>query len=488
MAIYHHYDGLQGDPVITNAAPSGTCPLNGYSASAWYESILDANSTGRIRVAPFPTKANTRDNFISELPPDFPKSVTAVVSDEVVRTQRTRDAFEKLRREGHVVLSPMLHNHISVTGHPKIKPEALLGSSVTYAEFDLEDFEVVNDYERTGVICGVNNSYVKRGVTSLLGYPLGDSMDLLLSSRRASGGGYDRGITRPYAARRYQRVVVDQHSFTTPSQKFALELGAKVQKCLIEHPWDTSLVTTAVAELNSGTWDLLTELGEARETISWLLSLFREGLLLVRDFKREAKRIRSQPGKAVGVIADELASLWLQFRYAFSPLGYSINDALTYFQGEFTPYETVRKGSNHTVTLEHSGVSFDINFRDRVFGRYRLQPDWTLDDLGFNPLATAWELTPLSFVVDWILNIGDLLTAIDSPNNVDRRGFSYSRQCNAEINVDAPDGLYTISCNFYEMNTFNPLAHVGLTMDLNMTWKRWLDAASLSWSAIRSIR
>jgi hypothetical protein len=29
-----------------------------------------------------------------------------------------------------------------------------------------------------------------------------------------------------------------------------------------------------------------------------------------------------------------------------------------------------------------------------------------------NPLATAWELVPLSFVINWILSVGDILTAL----------------------------------------------------------------------------
>lgn len=41
---------------------------------------------------------------------------------------------------------------------------------------------------------------------------------------------------------------------------------------------------------------------------------------------------------------------------------------------------------------------------------------YALNQLGLaNPIATAWELVPLSFVIDWFLPIGDFLTALTSP-------------------------------------------------------------------------
>jgi hypothetical protein len=47
-----------------------------------------------------------------------------------------------------------------------------------------------------------------------------------------------------------------------------------------------------------------------------------------------------------------------------------------------------------------------------------LIPSWarqpsTLDELGFtDPFTLAWELLPLSFVVDWIVNVGQVLQSL----------------------------------------------------------------------------
>lgn len=43
----------------------------------------------------------------------------------------------------------------------------------------------------------------------------------------------------------------------------------------------------------------------------------------------------------------------------------------------------------------------------------------TFDSLGFNPVSIAWELTAFSFVVDWWINVGEVLEGLGNSTYVE---------------------------------------------------------------------
>lgn len=64
------------------------------------------------------------------------------------------------------------------------------------------------------------------------------------------------------------------------------------------------------------------------------------------------------------------------------------------------------------------GGTADSKVRCKLYAR--IDPNWsgtrTLNQLGLaNPVALAWELTTMSFVVDWLLPIGPVLNAMSAP-------------------------------------------------------------------------
>lgn len=130
------------------------------------------------------------------------------------------------------------------------------------------------------------------------------------------------------------------------------------------------------------------------------------------------------------------AQNWLEFSYGWSPL---VADAVGMMQhlSQQARGLTVRSRSrvntsvptvsSSQVNLGQEGASqhrFLCDFlwkgtwvrNEQVCLVYRLN-DWFWDQvsrLGFtNPTAIAWESVPLSFVVDWFANIGDIFGAMD---------------------------------------------------------------------------
>lgn len=294
--------------------------------------------------------------------------------------------------------------------------------------------------------------------------------------------GNPRGIQ---FARKFERYMVNDP--TTPPIAIGREFYRQIRDHVLNTPPRSGVVTSLLAEANSGSFDLLTELGESRETVGYLFGLLRSVVDLVADFSLAIARAKKQPGKAAAVIATEVASLWMQFRYAVMPISYSIDDALVTLTSRFVEYQTYRQGEEETLELpEISGWACEpIKITNRGYLKDRFLSDHKLRGLKLNPFATAWELTPLSFVVDWVLNVGDLLSALVQPKNIGQRAAQFSSQIplGTSVRITHPDhtGWMDLNIGIYHARPINPYGHIGLNLEANMSWKRWLDAVSLSW-------
>lgn len=187
------------------------------------------------------------------------------------------------------------------------------------------------------------------------------------------------------------------------------ELTSKINSCM----------ASVVSELNSS-YDLLTELAEAGSTLDLLLGYLNKIRHPIQTFLKTKKRLEKSklPEKD---IHDAIASAWMQVRYGIMPIYYSIMDILKTIQERHNAYRTARSRQ----TIEGFPLEFEDNemcFADEMQGtivvratgklRASLDAQERLFDLvKINPFATAWELIPLSFVVDWFINVGDVIDA-----------------------------------------------------------------------------
>jgi len=165
-----------------------------------------------------------------------------------------------------------------------------------------------------------------------------------------------------------------------------------------------------------------------------------------RDRKRlriiKAKPIRFQElAKALAVdLQQAVASCWLELRYGMMPLMYDAESHVRYIQENLDtsakPIRRVARSSQRTAIKQEAwegpvwcGLEYVYESRARAdwsLSRrvsagvvYTVSPQSNISQLvGHLGLrvrdlpATAWELIPLSFVVDWAINIADWLQAI----------------------------------------------------------------------------
>lgn len=162
------------------------------------------------------------------------------------------------------------------------------------------------------------------------------------------------------------------------------------------------------------TANMAENIGQYRDSLKQADRLFLQGYKLLADFKNATR------GKSV----QFAASLWLQYQFGIKPLVSDVQALLRTKLGR--PGVVTSKGvamdawdrrppSNilWEVLVFLEGTKWGCN----TMITCTLDSPWLalLNELGLvNPWALAWELTPFSFVVDWFINIGQVLTSLSA--------------------------------------------------------------------------
>lgn len=194
-------------------------------------------------------------------------------------------------------------------------------------------------------------------------------------------------------------------------------------------PDGNALLTEALANARSRGFDVLTFAAEFRKTID-LISRFRTRTL------NRAQTVARRTADALD-FESAFAETWLEARYGWRILAYDIaqiNETLDKLKSLRSPY--VRGYASDTNTAERTIqsvtspapiIKYPVRSQLAYVAGYatgsltqeyeRTTRAGTLleavvsDLLEIDPLVTAWEVIPFSFIVDWFTNIGDLATA-----------------------------------------------------------------------------
>lgn len=134
----------------------------------------------------------------------------------------------------------------------------------------------------------------------------------------------------------------------------------------------------------------------------------------------------------------EINSEWLAYRYGWRTLLFDLHglsEALSDLKTKSSQLYTARAGDVYSTSFsetwdtEHTYYWLTHVVTDRVSVKVRgsVAAEMSVPIFQFNPLVTAWEVIPFSFVVDWILGVGRALSAISyvcrAGNYVASEGF-----------------------------------------------------------------
>lgn len=205
-------------------------------------------------------------------------------------------------------------------------------------------------------------------------------------------------------------------------------------------------------------WNLMTFMGELPDTLSFFRSALSEIVGAYRAVKRgdlrsikrlakRGKRWLKRKGLSGTLMGGSgtIAKRWLEFRYAVCPLVYDLQDMLSYLYRASTRPIISRSASGseawHIKSVRRPKTENDYFERFKLQGRgvvyFSVNPHTeAFKQLGLINLGAAlWELTPLSFVADMFLPIGERIAHLDAMAGVSFVGGTYSVHINGSAHT-----------------------------------------------------
>lgn len=190
-------------------------------------------------------------------------------------------------------------------------------------------------------------------------------------------------------------------------------------RALIDPYLESILVQRAAASIDGRSHDMLTSIAELNKARSMFSNLAHKIWNLRVLFFRS---VGSNTGREK---LEYLYSQWLEGRYGWRTLLYDLQSLNSFvnrvhskklvdrlmsekgelqdtFHAESTGVETFYTGSTMTRTVV-TNITHVLNGR--------VAADYNLALASINPIKTAWELIPYSFVFDWVINVGDAISA-----------------------------------------------------------------------------
>lgn len=186
-----------------------------------------------------------------------------------------------------------------------------------------------------------------------------------------------------------------------------------------------------LAKARAREWDMGTFIGEGREAVGLIVGKWLQGVRFLAAFYNLGKKIPKGLPTRSGVRPKNWSKIaatnWLQYQYGIRPLMQDLWAMLKLLEEGLKDKPVGRifvdlPDTSYTPPSVYGFLdgtidgSFKRGFKSEITVRVDSPGLYQLDNYGItNPLLLAWELTTLSFVVDWFLHVGNFLDGLVPP-------------------------------------------------------------------------
>lgn len=218
---------------------------------------------------------------------------------------------------------------------------------------------------------------------------------------------------------------------------------------------DALAATYARSKIDQPQFEGLVSIGELGQTLRYLKNPLATGLKLADKLHRRIDKINPSNGD----VFASLASVYLEFRYAVRPLVKEVESALLNLQnaglrsdrktargmqlwsnsGVFNTSAVPIGGTNTTNWYYDESCRVEKSFSLRTGFLYQHTLSTGLSDqwgIRLSDIPTAmWELIPMSFIYDWVTNVGDFIGALTPRAGVNILSTWTSREETIELDL-----------------------------------------------------
>lgn len=287
---------------------------------------------------------------------------------------------------------------------------------------------------------------------------------------------------------------------------------------------DSEMVTNVLADANTGTVDLLTSVAEAPETLSSILSGCMQILRMYKEARRgevrlhnKAKKVRLELDRLKAKSQDDwkdvkevehrltriktleknlhellsaVADVWLQYRLNIYPNVKNIEasiEGLEQLNNMFIRYRDFRQFEWPALDFPGWSRSGNLVIRHRcMIKRGAQNKDMFGEVFTVNPFLTAWELVPLSFVVDRYMNIGSFIAALAPRNTNVTEGATVSWKVSGAMTWthEHTGASVTLDLNLYKRSVIDPSSHICIPFPPSRSVNQKLDHLALAWNLL----
>lgn len=176
-------------------------------------------------------------------------------------------------------------------------------------------------------------------------------------------------------------------------------------------------VQAAAAKIYSDGYDALTFLAELKDTVRMFRGIVPQ--IIKHITWKRPKSLR----KNISVATRDVSNAWMEGRYGWRTLLYDVED-LNKALCELGAAKRKRWKESVGNTSETQAITSTVSSESQCTYERVVTTNWSIGQRGtvvadiippaiqFNPVVTAWELTKLSFVVDWVVDVGQFLESM----------------------------------------------------------------------------